>query len=169
MLARRVESARRKLQEQCSRGRRDVAQRLRALRDRRAPTDATLIGRSRRVAEHERDAIDRDVQLLGHNLGKRGLDAHANFGFSTEDPNGSVFVNSEPRVQPIWRREAGRVFERRGKKPRRDGEVEDAEADQETSSVPDELSSRQCGARSHAYAFLLRSPAARRTAAKIRT
>ena len=168
LVDRRAEPACRELQKQCSCGCGDVTQRLRALRDRRAPPDAALIGRRRRVAEHERDAIHRDVQLLRHHLGEGGLDAHPDFGFAAEDPNGSVLVDLEPRVQPRRRREPG-VFERRGKKLRRDGEVEDAEADQEASSVLDELSSRQCGIRSHSYALLFMSLAARRTAAKIRT
>ena len=166
---RRVQPARRQLQQQAADGRRGIAQRFGALADRRAAADAALIRGPRRVAHHERHAIGRDIQLLGDDLRERGFDAHADFHFAGEDVHEAVPIDPKPRVEPAaprWqRRRRRRRLQRRRGQSRDDRRIDQAEADEQTARVLEKVPPGDRESRGHGYALLLTSPAARRTAA----
>ena len=108
------------------------------------------------------------VQFLGHNLGEAGLDAHADFGLAREHVDISITVDAQPGVQPSGRRSGG-GFGCRRQDLRQRGSFGEAEADQKSAGILDELSSGKKVLGGHGYALLFISSAARRTAAKMRT
>ena len=91
-----------------------IAQRLSALSDGSAATNAALIGRLSGITHDEGHARGRDVEFFGDDLAVGGFDAHADFGFSGEHPDGFVFFDAQPRIEARGRRRGGCSLRRHG-------------------------------------------------------
>ena len=66
--------------------------------DRLAANGIALVGRAGSVALHDGDARDRHVELLGDDLGERGLHAGAQLDLAGEEGHATVLAQRQPGV-----------------------------------------------------------------------
>ena len=78
---------------------RGMAQRSAAVLKRMASGRVTLVGRPFGVGRDELEPVERDFELLRHDLRQRGLDALAEFRLAGESGDGSVGVDTNPGIE----------------------------------------------------------------------
>src|SRR2546423_10830009 len=76
-----------------------MAQRSAAVLKRMASGRVPLVGRPFGVGRYEFESVERDFELLRHDLRQRGLDALAEFRLAGESGDGSVGVDTNPGIE----------------------------------------------------------------------
>jgi len=87
--------------ELMARERRGLPQERRLLGDRvaaeRAEVEGDLIG----ISKHHVDPLDRNIELVGHDLCERGANALAEFDLSRKRGDGPVALDADPLLEPL--------------------------------------------------------------------
>src|SRR5437763_10427249 len=166
---------------------RGMAQRSAAVLKRMASGRVPLVGRAFGVGRYEFESVERDFELLRHDLRQRGLDALAEFRLAGESGDGSVGVDTNPGIEKRRAAEApgqpgsgadgfqtSRFLSRRD---RREGKADDQRAGAPQHGAPRNADVALPGSESlrgsHGFTALSDPPlcmslAARRTARRIR-
>src|SRR5690606_30263921 len=76
-----------------------LAQRAAARHDAVARAGASLVDRGSRIAHVYRDLVQRHVELVGHDLGERGADAHARLNLAHPGDDRAVSQYGQPRIE----------------------------------------------------------------------
>ena len=104
------------IQSAAARRRRGLADLHAADLDRKAAVGRSLVGGQRRVALHDRDAVERHIEFLGCHLGQRRADTRAEVDLAGKHRDAAVGINRKKAVDLVerYRLSSGRAVLREG-------------------------------------------------------